>query len=182
MPLFLKFSFLPRHFRFKIPDVIERLRQDSEGRTRASNLVFTIWAVFGGFILHFLLSNYLTVLLKPSYGEPVETAADMIRKNITPFVTPGNAIFKQLFEASPQPDYQELARRLVVPKNWREHDDMMDKVISTGLFARIGTRPDPFTVPEEEYKNWYRSSETIPGFHSFDGHIMNKKWPLKKAC
>ena len=85
----LLFIFFPLHFSFKIPDVTERLRQDSEGRTRASNLVFTIWAVFGGFILHFLLSNYLTVLLRPSYEEPVETAADLIKRDITPFFIPG---------------------------------------------------------------------------------------------
>ena len=86
MTLFLKFH--PYHFSFKIPDVTERLRQDSVGRTWASNLVFTIWAVFGGFILHFLLSNYLTVLLRPRYEEPVETAADLIKRDITPIIHP----------------------------------------------------------------------------------------------
>ena len=75
-----------------MPDPTERLRQHTEGRTRASNLVFTIWAVFGGFILHFLLSNYLTVLLRPSYEEPVETAEDLIKRDITPFLGPGGAI------------------------------------------------------------------------------------------
>ena len=62
----------------------DRLRRYSEGRTLSSNLVFTIWAVFGGFILHFLLSNYLTVLLMPSYEIPVETAKDLIKRDITP--------------------------------------------------------------------------------------------------
>ena len=102
--------------------------------------------------------------------------------NITPFVTPGNKLFKQLFAASTDPEYQELSRRLVIPKNWAEHDDMMYKVTSTGLFARIGDRPDPFIIPEEDYKDWFKSSESIPGFHPFTGHIINKKWPLKKAC
>ena len=87
---------------------------DSEGRTRASKLVFTIWAVFGGFILHFLLSNYLTVLLRPSYEEPVETAADLLKRDITPIIIPGGEIYRQIFEASSDPDYQEIARRLVI--------------------------------------------------------------------
>ena len=73
-------------FSLKIPDVTERLRRDSEGRTWSSNLVFTIWAVFGGFILHFLLSNYLSVLLRPSYERSVDTAADIIERDITPFL------------------------------------------------------------------------------------------------
>ena len=36
-----------------------------------------IWAVFGGFLYHILLSNYLTVLIKPSYEAPVDTAQDV---------------------------------------------------------------------------------------------------------
>ena len=165
--------------RFKIPEVTERLRQNPEGKTRASNLVFTIWAVFGGFILHFLLSNYLTVLLRPSYEDPVETAADLIKKNITPFYTPGGEIFRQVFAASPDPVYQEISRRLLIPRDLDEYDDMVRKVTSTGLFADIGAFP--WSVPEEEYKDWYRSSETIAGDFPYALHLSNKKWPLKKV-
>ena len=161
-----------------MPDVTKRLRQDSEGRTRASNLVFTIWAVFGGFILHFLLSNYLTVLLRPSYEEPVETAADLIKRNITPILYPGGETYIQLFSASPDPVYQEISRRFVVAKDWDEYDDMLRKVISTGLFASLGSEP---WVEEEEFKHWYRSSEAIAGFNPYVGHLANKKWPLKKV-
>ena len=163
-----------------MPDVTERLRQDSEGRTWASNLVFTIWAVFGGFILHFLLSNYLTVLLRPSYEEPVETAADLIKRDITPFVWPGGEIYRQLFAASSDPAYQEISWRLVIAKDWDDYADMYDKVTSTGLFADLGPYPRG-AVPEEEFKHWYRSSETIGGFNPFGGHLANKKWPLKKV-
>ena len=170
--------FFSHHFSFKIPDVTERLRQDSEGRTRASNLVFTIWAVFGGFILHFLLSNYLTVLLRPKYEEPVDTAADLIKRNITPFLTPGSNIYRQLFAASSDPVYQEISRRLVIAKDWDDYDDMISKVISTGMFADIGTIP---WVDKEEFKDWYRSSETIAGDYPYIVHLTNKKWPLKKV-
>ena len=179
--MFLLFHFFPHHFRFKIPDVTERLRQDSEGRTRASNLVFTIWAVFGGFILHFLLCNYLTVLLRPSYEEPVETAADLIKRDITLILAPGSEIFIQYFAASTDPNYQEISKRLVIANDWDEYNEMLRKVTLTGKFAALGSEPDPFHVPEEEYKNWYRSSEAIGGFNPYGGHFLNKKWPLKKV-
>ena len=165
-------------FSIKIPDVTERHRQDTVGRTLASNLVFTIWAVFGGFILHFLLSNYLTVLLRPSYEKPVETAADLIKRDLTPFMQPGGYMFKQIFTASSDPVFQEISRRLVIAKDWDEYEDMVHKVIPTGLYADIGTLP---WVPEEEVNEWYRSSETIPGLFPYGGHLANKKWPLKKV-
>ena len=146
----------------------------------SSNLVYTIWVVFGGFILHFLLCNYLTVLLRPSYEEPVETAADLIKRDITPFLYPGAEIYIQFFEASTDPTYQEISKRLVIANDWDTNHDMVRKVTSTGKFAGIGSIP-PWPVPEEEYKNWYRSSQTIRGFHPYGGTLSNKKWPLKKV-
>ena len=167
-------------YSLKIPDVIERLRRNSVGRTRASNLVFTIWAVFGGFILHFLLSNYLTVLLRPGYEEPVDTASDLIKRDITPFYIPGGEIVREAFAASPDPVYQEISRRLVIAKDWDEYEDMVHKVTSTGLYADIDRVPWIFNSTEE-YKDWYRSSETIAGNNPYPGHLANKKWPLKKV-
>ena len=86
---------------------------------RSSNLVFTIWAVFGGFILHFLLSNFLTVLLRPSFEEPVETAKDIIDRNIIPFAEPGERgeFYKQFFENSPNEHYQKLSQNFFLPKS-----------------------------------------------------------------
>ena len=136
--------------------------------------------MFGGFILHFLLSNYLTVLLRPSYEKPVETAADLIKRDITPFYIPGGEIYIQLFAASSDPNYQEISRRLVIAKDYDEYEDMVRKVTSTGLFANIGSEPYWFNSTEE-YKDWYKSSETLAGDNPFAGHLENKKWPLKKV-
>ena len=146
-----------------------------------SNLIFTIWAVFGGFILHFLLCNYLTVLLTPSYEEPVETAKDLIKRDITPILWPGAEIWIQFFAASPDPIYQEISQRFVSAKDWDEYEDMVRKVNSTGMYAGIGTVPEMYVVPEEEFKDWYRSTETIGGTNPYSVHLSNKKWPLKKV-
>ena len=143
-----------------------------------SNLVFTIWAVFGGLILHFLLCNYLTVLLRPSYEAPVETAEDLIKRDITPFLYPGGEIWIQFFAASPDPNYQEISRRFVIAKTYDEYNNMATKVISTGMYAHMGILP---WARPEEFKHWYRSSETISGTFPFGGHLSNKKWPLKKV-
>ena len=165
-------------FSIKIPDVTERLRRDGVGRTLASNLVYTIWAVFGGFILHFLLCNYLTVLLRPSYEEPVETPADLIKRDITPFLYPGTEIWRQFFAASSDPNYKEISRRLIIASDWDEYEDMVSKVTSTGMFADIGSFPYAL---EEDFKYWYSSSETIRGDYPYAVHLANKKWPLQKV-
>ena len=77
----------------------------------------------------------------------METAADMIKRDIIPFLFPGGEYFRQIFAAYSDPDYQELSRRLVISKDWDDYFDMMYKVTSTGLFARIGTYPGhPITI------------------------------------
>ena len=164
---------------FKIPDVTER--RDSVGRSLSSNLVYTIWAVFGGFILHFLLSNYLTVLLRPSYEQPVETSKDLIDRDLIPFYIPGGDLFKQFFANSRDPNLLEISRRLVIPKDWDEHDDLSRKVISTGLFSKLGTEPPTMDRTGYRSSEWYRSSEAIVGTNPYGGHLENKKWPLKKV-
>ena len=164
----------------KAPDVREKHPRDSIERTLSSNCVFTVWAVFGGFILHFLLCNYLNVLLTPSYEEPVDTAADIIERNIKPILWPGGESFKQFFAASPDPNYHEISRRFVIAKDWDEYfGDLQRKVISTGMYAAIGSIP--WNVPKEEFDDWYRSSEGILGDFPYSFHLSNKKWQLKKV-
>ena len=121
----LYFPFRIAFFSIKIPEVTERHPRDSVPVWRSINLVFTIWAVFGGFILHFLLSNYLTVLLRPSFEEPVDTAEDLNKRNITVFTKLGELeeFWKQFFENSPNEHYRELSRNLFVSKQCVELED-----------------------------------------------------------
>ena len=138
--------------------------------------------MFGGFILHFLLCNYLTVLLRPRYEEPVETAEDLINRNITPFYTPDGEMFRQFFAGSNDTNYQEISRRLIIPKDWVEYGDLASKVTSTGMYALPHTVP--WGVPEKEYKQWYRSTQTMSqslGLSPYVVHLSNKKWSLKKV-
>ena len=117
--------------------------------------------------------------MKPSYEEPVETAEDLIKRDIIPFYAPGGELIIQVFAASPNPIYRKISQRLVIAKDWDDYYDMVQKVTSTGLFADIGTTPT--NTYEEEYKDWYRSSEAIAGDNPYSGHMANKKWPLKKV-
>lgn len=44
----------------------------------SSSVAILVWAVWGGFVLHIMLSNYLAVLMKPSYEKPINTVDDYI--------------------------------------------------------------------------------------------------------
>ena len=111
----------------------------------------------------------------------MDTAADIIKRDITPILWPGAVMWISFFANAPDPDYQEMSRRLVIAKDYDEYEDMIRKVISTGLYARIGTNPWCFEDCTEEFTNWHRSSERISGSYPYIVHLSNKKWPLKKV-
>ena len=148
---------------------------------RASNLLYLLWAIFGGFILHILLCNLLSVLLRPIYQKPVDTTKDLINTEITPFLVPGSEFVVQFFADSLDPSYREVSKRFKIAKDWNEYDELVLKVPSTGLYAQLGNRPDYWLVPIENHKDWYRSAETIQLGGLFAGALTNKKWPLQKV-
>ena len=113
----------------------------------------------------------------------MDTAADIIKRDITPFLSPGAEIWISFFADSQDPIYLEISQRFLIAKGYNDYLDMMRKVISTGLYVEMGPLPYCFNHIDctEEYKDWYRSSDTIPGNYPYQVHLSNKKWPLKKV-
>lgn len=162
----------------KLAEVTERHPRSSQIVTRSSNFVYTIWAVFGGFILHFLLSNYLNVLLKPSYEKPIDNAMDLLNRNIPIYYAP-NRNYISIFKKSPSPVIRELTEQMVVPTNWPNYWLMLKDTLDTGSTATIAYFPPIFSM--DDILKWYKSSERVPGLHPFLGHLANKKWPQRKV-
>ena len=52
----------------------------------SSSFAFLMWAIWGGFILHMLLSNYLAVLMKPTYEKPIDTVGDALGEHRLDFL------------------------------------------------------------------------------------------------
>ena len=46
-------------------------------------MVLLLWCVCGGLLLHMLESNYLGILVKPSYEKPMDTALDVLDRGVT---------------------------------------------------------------------------------------------------
>ena len=162
----------------KLAEVTERHPRSSQIVTRSSNFVYTIWAVFGGFILHFLLSNYLNVLLKPSYEKPIDTMMDLIESRMTIYCDPYKPC-KSSFENSDNPFKKELSERIVDIKNMTVFYQMVNDTLAKGTSATIDHFPTVWSL--DDLDKWYRSSERVSGYHPYVGHLANKKWPLRKV-
>ena len=75
-----------------------------------------MWSVCGGFLLYFLTSNYLSVLIKPSYQKPVETSEDVIARNLTVIDPPGTESMLETDKKSPFPIVRQIAEITYVVK------------------------------------------------------------------
>ena len=79
-------------------------------------MVLLMWCVWGGFLLHILECNYLTVLVKPVYEKPIDTAEDIIERSIKIIVYPGHESKTEILKKSPFPLTRALAENTYVTK------------------------------------------------------------------
>ena len=79
-------------------------------------MVLLMWCVWGGFLLHILECNYLTVLVKPVYEKPIDTAEDIVERGITIITGPGTESMVEALKKSPFELTRSLAENTYVPK------------------------------------------------------------------
>ena len=79
-------------------------------------MVLLMWCVWGGFLAHIFECNYLTVLVMPVYEKPIDTAEDIIERDITILSYPGSESIVETLKKSPFPLTRKLAENTYVTK------------------------------------------------------------------
>ena len=82
----------------------------------ASNMILLLWCVCGGLLLHMFESNYLTMLMKPVYEEPIDSAEDILDRGLSVISTSGNEAILEEMKNSPFAVIRGLAERTIVPE------------------------------------------------------------------
>ena len=78
--VFMEYSY----FHLRVPIAFQR-PVPFEGFFRpgfALNIGLLLWSVCGGFLLYFLTCNFLTLLVKPSWEEPIRTITDLLERDM----------------------------------------------------------------------------------------------------
>ena len=81
----------------------------------SSNMVLLLWCVWGGFLLHILECNYLTVLVKSTYEKPVDTAEDIIERGLTIIAPPISGAYAEMAKKSPFESVRQLGELYYIP-------------------------------------------------------------------
>ena len=63
-----------------------------------------------------LEANYLTMLLKPSYEKAIDTAQDILDRNLTVISAPGTESMMEIMKNSPFNTTRTLAEKTIIPK------------------------------------------------------------------
>ena len=126
-----------------------------------------------------MLCNLLTTILKPNFEEPLDTAKQLVDKNITLYNQPWGDIWKQFLLESPIPEYNILGGTYIIADDW-DHFDNISKhdVIGAGTHAQM---VDYLTLHELSLGNWHRSEEKLAGTYPYGGYLTNKKWHLNEV-
>ena len=78
--------------------------------------LFFLWSICGGFLVLFSESLILDVIMKKYYEDPVDTAQDVIDRNLSVISTPGGQSRVEIEKNSPSNITRTLAERTIVAK------------------------------------------------------------------
>ena len=117
--------------------------------------------------------------MRPDFEAPLDTAKQLVEKNISLFGIPGTQIWLQHLLESPKPEYYKLGEKMVLPNSVERFYEIVEHdVIGNGthalLTATIGTN-------ELSMGRWHRSEEKLAGVNPYVGYLTNKKWHLNEV-
>ena len=117
--------------------------------------------------------------MRPNFEEPLDTAKQLVEKNITLYYAPGGEIWKQFLLKSSLPDYNILGEKIVIPDNWDQFSNISrHDVLGSGTHAQL--TPNLMNY-ELAMGRWYRSKEKVQGKYPFGGYLTNKNWHLNEV-
>ena len=134
-----------------------------------------------------MLCNILTVILRPNFEEPLDTAKQLVEKNITIYIQAGLEDNKQWLLESPIPEYRILGENAIVSDDLDHFENMTaHDVMGAGTHALRTFFVDIKDMKlGEEYhpqgRGWYRSKETLAGINPYYGYLTSKKWHLNEV-
>ena len=73
-------------FFFRVPLIINQALRINFGL--AFKMIFLLWCVCGGVLLHMFESTFFSMLMKPVYETPIDTAQDVIDRGLPVISTP----------------------------------------------------------------------------------------------
>ena len=126
-----------------------------------------------------MLCNLLSTILRPNFEEPLDTAKQLVEKNIILYDLPGEEIWKQFLLDSSNPIYNKLGETMIMADDWDHYYSLIEHdVIGAGTHAYMIGYLQPW---EKALGRWHRSEEKLEGDSPYVGYLTDKKWHLNEV-
>ena len=103
----------------------------------------------------------------------MDTAKQLVEKNITLYDEPGTEIWKQFLLESSIPEYIKLGETYLIADDWDHFDNITEHdVMGAGTHAQMVGYLYPSKLA---MGRWYRYKEKVAGMYPFSGYLTNKK-------
>ena len=121
--------------------------------------------------------------MRPNFGEPLDTAKQLVEQNITLYGFPGGEIWKQFLQESSIDEYNILGDNMIIADDWDHFDNITyyDVIGKDGTGGTHALMTASISSWELTLGKWYRSQEKVGGHYPYGGYLTNKKWHLNEV-
>ena len=135
---------------------------------------------------HAFLCNLLTEIMRPRFGDPINSAEDMVEKNIT--LIADSRVFEQWKNVILELNYTEwdfIAENMIPVSggNWTIWTNFIRKhIIEKGTHALLEGNLKLTDLRAAPMEKWWKSKEAvIPNDSPYAGSVTARKWILNEV-
>ena len=120
------------------------------------------------------MCNVLPVILRANFDDPVDSAQDIVDRNLIVVMAPWMDMWKQWFATHANPHYRKISETMIIAESW----DQLAWYMEDGIIEKnTHVYPGGYLTPGEKALGlWWRSKETVEGYQGFQGLLTRKKF------
>ena len=116
----------------------------------------------------------LPVILRANFDDPVDSAQDIVDRNLTLFDAPWTDMWKHWLATHANPLYRKISETMIIAKSWDHYNELMEHgIIENNTHVTMLGYLGPL---EKSLGLWWRSKELLEGDIPYAGFLTKKKW------
>ena len=120
------------------------------------------------------MCNVLPVILRANYDDPVDSAQDIVDRNLTLFDAPWTEYWIQWLANHANHHYNKISETMIIAESFDQYYDLVKHGIMENKSHVIWAA---FLTPwEKSLGLWWRSKEVVGGDEPNTGYLTRKKW------
>ena len=127
------------------------------------------------------MCNVLPVILRANFDDPVDSAQDIVDRNLTLFMPPYSEMWKQWLATHSNPYYNKISETMIIPGVYYKYSDFLTDLEHNILRDNTHVHMVGYLTPQVKSlgsgdSGWWRSKERVEGLQGYGGFLTRKNW------